>query len=68
LVISDNWVRSFGFLNPPSSSLKVIILRVSGSLICKIMASSSWDAELIFIVLSHGFLRAEEMELQKKEK
>ncbi len=55
LVISSNWVRSCVSLNPPSFSLKAIIFWARGSLICKMLVSSSWDAELIFIVLSSGF-------------
>ena len=35
LVISGNWVRSCGLLNPPSSSLKTIIFQARGSVICK---------------------------------
>ena len=42
-------------MNPFSSSHKAIIFWARGSLICKILVSSSRDAELIFIILSSGF-------------
>ena len=49
-------MRSLGSLNPPlSESLKVIIFRARGSVICKILVSSSREAELMFIILSSGF-------------
>lgn len=39
LEISGSWVRACGSLNPPSSSLKVIIFWVRDSLNCKMLVS-----------------------------
>jgi len=43
LVISGSWVRFCGFLNPPSSSLKVIIFRARGKL-------KTCTLQLVFII------------------
>jgi len=48
-------------LNPSNSSLKAIIFRASGSVICKMLVNSSWEAVLIFMVLGPVFTEVGEM-------
>jgi len=61
LVISGRWVRACGSLNPSSSSLKAIIFRARGSLICNIFINSSSDAVLIYMVGTSSFVGVREV-------